>query len=62
MLKKRLAVILLILAMTLLSRPQLGQAQEPAECEFEYTVQAGDWLSKIAEKYYDDIMAYVAIV
>jgi uncharacterized lipoprotein YbaY/LysM repeat protein len=60
--KKRLAVILLILAVTLTSRPSPGYAQEPAECEFDYTVQAGDWLSKIAEKYYDDILAYIAIV
>jgi LysM repeat protein len=39
-----------------------GQAQEPIVCESEYTVQAGDWLSKIAEKYYGDVLAYPAIV
>ncbi len=28
----------------------------------EYTVQADDWLSKLAEKFYGDILAYTAIV
>jgi hypothetical protein len=37
-------------------------AQEPVECELEYTVQVGDWLSKIADKYYGDVFAYPAIV
>jgi uncharacterized lipoprotein YbaY len=37
-------------------------AQTPSECEFEYTVQKDDWLSKIADKYFDDILAYSVIV
>jgi heat shock protein HslJ len=37
-------------------------AQEPVECEAEYTVKAGDWLSKIAQKYYGDATAYEQIV
>lgn len=37
-------------------------AQEPGQCQEEYTVQAGDWLSKIAEKYYGDALAYPQIV
>jgi hypothetical protein len=37
-------------------------AQEPVECEEVYTVQAGDWLSKIAEKYYGDALAFPQIV
>jgi hypothetical protein len=36
----------------------LPQAQEPVQCQDEYTVQQGDWLSKIAEKYYGDVLAY----
>lgn len=31
-------------------------------CAEDYTVQAGDWLSTIAEKYYGDVLAYTAIV
>lgn len=37
-------------------------AQSPAECAETYTVQAGDWLSKIAEKYLGDPLAYPEIV
>jgi uncharacterized lipoprotein YbaY len=42
--------------------PAVVLAQEPLLCEFEYTVQAGDWLSKIAEKYYGDPLAYDQLV
>ena len=42
--------------------PEPALAQAPVACEFEYTVQAGDWLSKIAEKYYGDPLAYERIV
>ena len=37
-------------------------AQQPVPCEVEYTVQADDWLSKIADKYYGDMFAYDLIV
>ncbi len=37
-------------------------AQEEITCAEEYTVQADDWLSKIADKYLGNIMAYPAIV
>jgi len=36
-------------------------AQEAVACEQEVTVQADDWLSKIAEKVYGDVFAYPAI-
>jgi len=39
-----------------------GQAQEPVVCEQNYTVQVGDWLSKLADKYYGDVLTYPAIV
>ena len=42
--------------------PRNTQAQEPAPCDIEYTVQSGDWLSKIAEKYLGDVLAYLVIV
>ncbi|HHJ06430.1 MAG TPA: extracellular solute-binding protein, partial [Anaerolineae bacterium] len=38
-----------------------GFAQGPS-CDQDYTVQAGDWLSKIGEKYFGTILAYPAIV
>jgi nucleoid-associated protein YgaU len=37
-------------------------AQEPLQCENVYTVQAGDWLSKIAEKYYGDVLSFPRIL
>lgn len=37
-------------------------AQTPVTCEQEVVVQADDWLSKIAEKAYGDVLAYPAIV
>lgn len=55
-----LTVTTLVVLITLL-RPTTALAQAPS-CEFEYTVQAGDWLSKIADKYYDNVLAYPAIV
>ncbi len=36
-------------------------AQAPVVCEQDYTVAAGDWLSKLAEKYYGNAQAYLAI-
>jgi LysM repeat protein len=37
-------------------------AQEGVQCQEEYIVQQGDWLSKVAEKYYGDVLAYNLIV
>jgi heat shock protein HslJ len=37
-------------------------AQESIECESDYTVQAGDWLAKIADEHYGDYALYPAIV
>jgi heat shock protein HslJ/LysM repeat protein len=52
-----------IILLTLLT-PGLSLAQQPTEiaCEENYIVQANDWLSKIADKYYSDVMAYPVIV
>ena len=57
-------IMILLAAIVLLTGmlPALTLAQEPLACEDVYTVQAGDWLSKIAEKYYGDILAYDLIV
>ncbi|MCB0196225.1 MAG: YbaY family lipoprotein [Anaerolineae bacterium] len=59
--KKSITILTLLLLFTSML-PTAVLAQTPPECEFEYTVQAGDWLSKIAEKYYGDILAYQTIV
>lgn len=59
--KKFMTIIVILVFLTSIL-PGTTLAQEPADCEFEYTVQAGDWLSRIAEKYYGDILAYETIV
>jgi hypothetical protein len=39
-----------------------GEAMMAAvSCQQDYTVQSDDWLSKIAEKFYGDVLAYPAI-
>jgi hypothetical protein len=59
---KKLSLLLIfsLLPVLLITPPTL--AEEPLACEYIYTVQAGDWLSKIAEKYLDDPLAYEAII
>jgi len=40
-----------------------GEAMMAAvSCQQDYTVQADDWLSKIADKFYGDVLAFPAIV
>ena len=60
--KKLLFLTTLLLAGLLAPRVQAAPpAQEAPEGEV-YTVQAGDWLSRIAEKYYGDVLGYPRIV
>ncbi len=59
---KRLPITLTILILAALLVPATSMAQEPVVCESNYTIQVGDWLSKIAEKYYGNILSYPAIV
>ena len=59
---KHLPITITILILAALLVPAASLAQEPAICETSYTVQVGDWLSKIAEKYLGDVLAYPAIV
>jgi hypothetical protein len=53
-------IILTALTVLVLQRPLTISAQSP--CEDEYTVQAGDWLSRIAEKFFGDVLAFDQIV
>jgi heat shock protein HslJ len=54
------AITTLALLALILAIPSV--AQEPIACESDYTVQAGDWLSKIADEHYGDVSLYPAIV
>ncbi len=57
--KKILLVLVLILMLSLTAVPAF--AAGPA-CADDYTVQANDWLSKLADRYFGDIFAYPVIV
>ncbi|MCP4409119.1 MAG: META domain-containing protein, partial [Gammaproteobacteria bacterium] len=59
---KKLIFVLAIFTLAAIWLPRNTQAQEPAQCDVEYIVQAGDWLSKISEKYLNDVLAYPIIV
>jgi molybdate transport system substrate-binding protein len=66
--KKRMAVLLnwMVVVSLLLSAlaPLSALAAPPAQeiaCTEEYTVQADDWLSKIADKFLGDVLAFPAI-
>ncbi|MDM8519119.1 LysM peptidoglycan-binding domain-containing protein [Anaerolineales bacterium HSG6] len=54
-------LILISIILIILVLPTQLVAQEPA-CQLDYTVQAGDWLSRVAEKYLDDPLEYNQLV
>jgi heat shock protein HslJ/LysM repeat protein len=58
---KRLIIIAALMLVVLVFPVTVG-AQIPVECQEEYTVQVGDWLSKISEKYFGDPLAYPALL
>ncbi len=53
-------LIVLLIVMLALS-PAAVLAQSEVDCDSEVVVQANDWLSKLAEKYYGDPLAYQVI-
>ncbi|MCL4295445.1 MAG: hypothetical protein KJ077_06945 [Anaerolineae bacterium] len=57
---KKLAVFFLLLGIVLTLAPA-ALAQAETFCESDVVVQADDWLSKIADKFYGDVLAYEAI-
>ncbi|MCB0176163.1 MAG: LysM peptidoglycan-binding domain-containing protein [Anaerolineae bacterium] len=59
---KRLSLLLLVLLLVLTSAPVLAAPARQTPDGEAYTVQAGDWLSKIAEKYYSDAQQYPSII
>ncbi len=57
---KKLILIITIIAM--LGLFTLPVAAQGPSCADDYTVQANDWLSKLADRYFGSIFAYPAIV
>ena len=50
-----------VLAFILTLNPTATLAQQEVTCESDVIVQADDWLSKVAEKFLGDVLAYQAI-
>ncbi|GAB4532962.1 MAG: hypothetical protein Kow0063_14240 [Anaerolineae bacterium] len=62
---KRVASSLLSLALLVTAATSALAApanQAMVACEKDYVVQADDWLSKLADKYFGDVLAYPAII
>ena len=57
----KIFLLLSVLSAALLAPMSQASAQN-AQCEQTYVVQAGDWLSTIAQKFLGDVKAYDAIV
>lgn len=64
--KRSTKLIFSVLTLALLGSAALAAwAAPPAQavaCAEDYTVQANDWLSTVAQKYYGDVLAYTVIV
>lgn len=63
--KKALSAVLIlvfVLSLTPLMALAAPAPQAATACEQDVFVQADDWLSKLADKYYGDVFAYPAIV
>jgi rhamnose transport system substrate-binding protein len=56
----KLMTIVLLVAL-LVPTATAALAQETVACEQDYSIQADDWLSKLADKFYGDPLAYPAI-
>jgi hypothetical protein len=56
MIKKWLKISLLLSGL-LLALPSVTQAQTEIVCERDVIVQVDDWLSKLSEKFYGDVLA-----
>ena len=60
---KRVLYMTIVVAMLLASMPLVASAAPPSpvDCEQDYTVALADWLSKLADLFYGDALAYPAI-
>jgi rhamnose transport system substrate-binding protein len=52
---------ILMLVALLIPTATVALAQDAVACDEDYSVQADDWLSKLADKFYGDVLAYPAI-
>lgn len=61
---KRALYLTLVAAMLLAALPAVASAAPPSPvaCEQDYTVALADWLSKLSDLFYGDVLSYPAIV
>ena len=60
---KKLFILTMIVAMLAIFVPVVSAAPpSPVACDQDYTVALADWLSKLADLFYGDVLAYPAIV
>ncbi|MFN8456263.1 MAG: ABC transporter substrate-binding protein [Anaerolineae bacterium] len=59
---KRLLTLIVLLVFGAALLPGLALAQEEVTCESDMVVQGDDWLSRIADKFYGNPLAFPAIV
>jgi ABC-type sugar transport system substrate-binding protein len=61
---KRALYLILVAAMLLAALPAVASAAPPSPvaCEQDYTVALADWLSKLSDLFYGDVLSYPAIV
>jgi ABC-type sugar transport system substrate-binding protein len=61
---KRALYLTLVVAMVLAALPAVASAAPPSPvaCEQDYTVALADWLSKLSDLFYGDVLSYPAIV
>lgn len=58
---KKTAIILLLLSLILTLPPATTLAQAEVTCQTDVIVQRDDWLSKLAQKFFGDVLAYPLI-
>jgi multiple sugar transport system substrate-binding protein len=59
--QKRLIVILTVVLLAMSLTSAVALAQDDVVCDEDVVVQADDWLSKLADKFFGDILAFPAI-
>jgi branched-chain amino acid transport system substrate-binding protein len=58
---KKWVISLILWAILLNAFPSTSHAQEAIVCDLDVIVQRDDWLSKLSEKFYGDVLAFPAI-
>jgi rhamnose transport system substrate-binding protein len=59
--KLMMMMLVMVLLLTAATTAFAAPMQQDVACAEDYSVQADDWLSKLADKFYGDIFAYPAI-